>query len=257
MTDGSALRARSRAGIDILTLDSAGNANALSLAMLTELIERVGESAAGDARALLLEHTGRVFCSGVDLKERARLQHDDDRHSSRFAELLRVLWDFPRPLLCHVDGAVRGGGMGILACADIVVCSAASHFAYSEVRVGVAAALVAAVTLPKVTPSALSPWLLTGERFGAAEALHAGIVTAVADGPAEQALAGELGALRRSAPRAVAVTKSLTRQFAEVDIRARLQQMGRLSAELFAGDEAKEGMAAFAERREPSWALAD
>jgi enoyl-CoA hydratase/carnithine racemase len=252
---GGALRARSLAGVDILTLDSTGNANALSLDMLAELIDRLGESAAGDGRALLLEHTGRVFCSGVDMKERARLAKGDDRHSALFTELLCALWNFPRPLLCHVDGAVRGGGMGILACADIVVCSAASHFAYSEVRVGVAAALVTAVTLPKVTAGALSPWLLTGERFGAAEALRLGLVAAVADGPAEQALAGELAGLRRGAPHAVAVTKSLIRQFGDIDIRARLEQMGQLSAELFAGEEAREGMAAFAERREPAWSV--
>jgi enoyl-CoA hydratase/carnithine racemase len=242
-------------GIDVLTLDSGANANALSLAMMEELTGLVRDSAAGDGRALLIGHTGRVFCAGVDLKERGALPRGDGRHSARLTDLLCALWDFPKPLLCHIDGAVRGGGMGIVACADIAVCSPASSFAYSEVRVGVAAALVTAFTLPKLTSAALLPVLITGETFGAEEAARLGLVTGVADGPTPEALETELAAIRRSAPGAMATTKAMVRQLSGIDVRSNAEQMGALSAALFDGDEAEEGMAAFAERRAPSWSL--
>jgi enoyl-CoA hydratase/carnithine racemase len=227
-------RIEHRDGFAVVTLTSERNRNALSLRMLDELLAHV---AAADGRGLVLDHEGPVFCAGVDLRER----QVTGGHSQLLAELLRALRDYPKPFMCHVDGPVRGGGMGLLACADIVVASERASFAYSEVKVGVAPALVLAVT--KVPAAPLLPWLLTGEPFDAETALRLGLVTRVG-----ASLEPELSAIRAAGPEAVATVKALVRDGIE------LERAERLSAELFASPEAREGMAAFAAGRTPAWA---
>jgi enoyl-CoA hydratase/carnithine racemase len=231
-------RRERRAGADVVTLASPHNRNALSLRLLEELLDHVRAS---DGRALLLDHAGPVFCAGVDLRERAVA----DGHSALLARLLRALWAHPAPVLCRVAGPVRGGGMGLVACADVVVASAEATFAYSEVKVGVAPALVLAVTLPKLAPGPLLPWLLTGEPFGAETARGLGLVSRIGDGPD-----AELAAIAAAGPEALRTVRRL----ALPAVTAALAEAERLSAELFAGAEAREGMAAFLARRPPAWA---
>ncbi len=230
-------RRERRSGADVVTLASPHNRNALSLQLLDELLDHVRAS---DARALVLDHDGPVFCAGVDLRERAA----GGDHSARLAELLRALWAHPAPVLCRVDGPVRGGGMGLVACADIVIASARATFAYSEVKVGVAPALVLAVTLPKLAPGPLLPWLLTGEPFGAQTAQALGLVSRLGD-----SLDPEIAAIAAAGPRAL----QTVRRLALPDVSAAIAEAERLSAELFAGEEAREGMAAFLARRTPAW----
>ena len=230
-------RRERRDGADVVTLASPHNRNALSLRLLDELLDHVRAS---DARALVLDHEGPVFCAGVDLRERAA----GGSHSALLARLLRALWEHPAPVLCRVDGPVRGGGMGLVACADVVVASPRADFAYSEVKVGVAPALVLAVTLPKLAPGPLLPWLLTGEPFDAETAHALGLVHRVGD-----SLEPEIAAIAAAGPEALRTVRRL----ALPDVTAGLAEAERLSAELFAGEEANEGMAAFLARRPPAW----
>ena len=247
------VQSRRTRGVDVLVLDSPTNRNAMSVQLLQELLAGVEASAAGPGRGLLLDHTGSVFCAGVDLRERRALGADDSTHSTLLARLLRDLWSYPKPVLCRVDGAARGGGMGLVACADLVVASARASFAYSEVKVGVAPALVMAVALPKVPAGSLLPWLLTGDTFDASIGHRIGLVTRVADDDA-CALDPEVEALLQAAPGAVSVVKQLVRQQQGVDVETLLDSMQEQSAMLFRSDEAKEGMSAFVERRRPAWA---
>lgn len=248
------VRTGSRLGFDTLLLDSPATRNALSVALLGDALAAVRASAAGDARGLLVEHTGPAFCAGVDLKERRRLGPADSSHSILLARLLRELWHHPRPVVVRVDGAVRGGGMGLLACADLVLATSRSTFAYSESRVGVAPALVMAVTLPLVSSRALSPHLLDGAVFDAATARDLGLVGQVVEADDRDTLDDVLDRLRQGAPGAQATIKRLVRRSAAPDIDALIDETTVTSAELFAGAEAAEGMAAFAERRPPAWA---
>jgi enoyl-CoA hydratase/carnithine racemase len=249
------LERQGRLGLDVARLDSPGNRNALSLGLLGELIAAVEESGTDrDSRGLVLDHTGSVFCAGVDLRERQTLEPGDHRHSSLLAELLERLWAYPKPLLCRVDGHVRGGGMGLVACADIVVASARASFAYSEVKVGVAPALVGAVALLKVPLGQLIPWLMTGEAFTAHEAKDLGLVTQLAgDDDSRAVLQRAADAVLRAAPGACVATKSLARDITHSGADGLFAEMCRLSGQLFESEEAREGMAAFTEKREPAW----
>jgi enoyl-CoA hydratase/carnithine racemase len=239
--------------VDRLLINSPANRNALSIAMMEGLVAAIERSARRSARVLVLDHTGDVFCAGVDLKERLAMKDDPHRHSQLLGRLLAALWNYPSPVICRIAGRSRGGGMGLAACSDMVVCSPGSDFAFSEVRVGVAPALVGTFSLAGISSRALKPWLLTGESFDAREALRLGLITRIATDDATS-IDPELTASLKGAPESQRVTKRLVRELAGEAPGNALAAMQQLSAELFATDEAAEGMAAFRERRPPAWA---
>jgi methylglutaconyl-CoA hydratase len=236
--------------VDTLVLDSQHNRNALSIQLLEELLDGVARSADGDGRLLVLDHRGSVFCAGVDLRERQALGAGGPSHAALLARLLRQLWAYPKPVLCRIAGRVRGGGMGVVGCSDIVVATPAADFAFSEVRVGVAPAIVSAVALQKVALGSLLPWLLTGEPFDAETARQMGLVTAVSE---DGALDGYTASLLRGGPNALVTTKRVARNVAASALHETLVELESFSTGAFADEEAREGMAAFSERRAPSW----
>lgn len=252
-TAGTPLVVSQHGPIDRLLIDSPANRNALSIALMEAAIEAVEQSAQRHARVLIIDHTGDVFSAGVDLKERLALKDQPQRHSELLGRLLATLWAYPATVVCRVTGRVRGGGVGLVACSDIVVCSPSADFAFSEVRVGVAPALVGSFSLVGIGSRALKPWLLTGESFGAEEALRLGLITRIATDPATS-IEPELRALLKGAPGGQQTTKRLVRQLAGESPEQRVAAMQQLSAELFATAEAAEGMAAFREKRAPAWA---
>lgn len=241
--------------IDHLWLASLPNRNALSLQLLDELSSAVRDSAADPgSRGLVLDHRGPVFCAGVDLVERRALPAGSPDHSALLTGLLKDLWAYPKPLICRVGGAVRGGGMGLISCADVVLATGSASFGYTEVRVGVAPALVGALGMTKAGGSALLPWLLTGRTFGSAVAAGLGLVTDAVDGDGAPELDTLVDAVLAAAPGAVRTTKGVARRLVPVDVPALLDEMEQMSRDLFAGTEAAEGMTAFAEHRPPAWA---
>ncbi|TEA78757.1 enoyl-CoA hydratase-related protein [Allopusillimonas ginsengisoli] len=238
--------------IDRLLVDSPANRNALSICLMEAIIDAIERSAQRCARMLVIDHTGDVFSAGVDLKERLALKNQPQRHSALLGQLLATLWAYPAPVICRVAGRVRGGGIGLIACSDIVVCSSGADFAFSEVRVGVAPALVGSFSLAGLSSRALKPWLLSGESFGAEEALRLGLVTRIATDPTTD-IGPEMKAVLKGAPGGQRATKSLVRELARESPLQEITAMQRLSAELFATVEAMEGMAAFGEKRAPTW----
>jgi enoyl-CoA hydratase/carnithine racemase len=250
------VRVEHHGDVDRLTLDAPATRNALSLQMLDDLAAAVGASAVdNNSRGLVIDHTGPVFCAGVDVKERRSLAPGSRNPSEVLASLYASLWAYPKPVLCRVAGPARGGGIGFAACADAVVATADASFAFSEVRIGVAPALVGAMAMAKLGPGRLAPWLLTGQAFGVADAAAIGLVTHVAAGDGSDELEGLVDSLRLAAPGSVLVTKALVRRFTRADVPALITEMTTLSAQLFDGAEAREGMAAFADKREASWAI--
>lgn len=248
----SAVRTSTKAGFDVLELDSPASRNALSIAMLTALIDAVASSTASPSRGLLFTHSGPAFCAGVDLKERSRADAADGTHSDLFARLLQGLIAYPKPLVCWVDGAVRGGGMGIVACADCAIGTPAATFAYSETRVGVAPALVMAVTMIARTADGLVPHMLDGAAFDVGTARRLGLIDLIAQ-PQDDEPERTLTELRRGAPAAQQTVKRMFRHWRGRDATELMGAATALSAELFATAEAAEGSAAFAEKRVPSW----
>ncbi|MFJ9321319.1 enoyl-CoA hydratase family protein [Streptomyces globisporus] len=232
-------------GIATLTLDSPANRNALSAQLVAELRDALADCAGDDTvRAVVLAHTGTTFCAGADLKA--------PPDPEAFVGLMREIVALAKPVVARVTGHVRAGGLGLLAACDIAVAGEGSSFALTESRLGLAPAVISLTLLPRVDRTAANRYFLTGERFDAAEAARIGLVTMAAE-DVEQGLAPVLDGLRRASPQGLAASKELVTatvlrsfdQYAE-DLIAR-------SAALFASDEAREGMTAFLERRDPAW----
>ncbi|MEQ8438893.1 MAG: enoyl-CoA hydratase-related protein [Ilumatobacter fluminis] len=237
-------------GVATITLDSQHNRNALSSQLIRELAECLDEAESADARAIALRHEGPAFCAGADLKERSSASGPPD--SSPMVDVMRRLMDTGRPTIAAVDGAVRAGGIGLMASCDLVVVDRSVTFALTEVRIGVAAAIISVPILRRVPPGKIAAAMLTGEVFDADEARSIGLVTHVSDDVA--ATVAELcDGIRAGAPRAVRETKHLLHRVPTLDRDAAFDEMRALSDELFAGPDAQEGMAAFKEKRRPTW----
>ncbi|THA25866.1 enoyl-CoA hydratase family protein [Streptomyces sp. RKND-216] len=250
--DEPLVRTTRTGGIATLTLDSPHNRNALSRRLVAELYEALAAAEDDDAvRAVVLTHTGGTFCAGADLAEAGRAEGPTDAPLS-LARLLRTLVAFPKPVVARVAGHVRAGGTGLVAACDIAVAGPGASFAFTEARLGLAPAVISLPLLPRVDPRAVGRYFLTGERFDAPEAARIGLVTAAAQ-DVDKALEPVLDGLRRGSPQGLAESKRLAT--AEV-LRAfdrDTDSLAELSARLFASDEAREGMTAFLERRDPGW----
>ncbi|MFE0174203.1 enoyl-CoA hydratase family protein [Streptomyces sp. NPDC059002] len=234
-------------GIVTVTLDLPERRNALSAGLvgaLTEALDDLGGDA--DCRAVLLTHTGGTFCAGADLK--------DPPDPAEFVALLRRIVALPKPVIARVDGHVRAGGLGLLGACDLAVAGPASSFAFTEVHIGVAPAVISMPLLPRLDPSAAARYHLTGERFDGAEAARIGLVTAYAT-DVDGTLQAMLDGVRKAAPGALAETKKLLTVKVLDAFDHQSDALIALSARLFGSAEAAEGMAAFFERRECRWAL--
>ena len=239
-------------GVATITLDSPANRNALSARLLRELAAHL-DAALGraDARVVVLTHTGPAFCAGMDLRE-AGGAGAGDQAVAALPGVLETLWTSSVPVVARLAGAVRGGGIGIVAACDVVLAAPEVTFAFPEVRLGVVPAVVSATVLPRLRPRDAQELFLTGETVDAARAAEIGLVNRVVDdmdGEVDRVVA----MLRLGAPGAVAATKALLRR-AHSSLAADLGELSALSAAHFAGDEGQEGIRARAERRPPSWA---
>jgi methylglutaconyl-CoA hydratase len=159
--------------------------------------------------------------------------------------------------VAKLAGPARAGGIGIVAACDIVVAAETATFAFTEVRIGVVPAVISLTVLPRLTPRAAHRFFLTGETFGAAQAEAIGLINAaVPVDRLEQEIRRFVDALLLGAPDALTGVKDLLRRPRASAISDDMDEMNRLSARYFAGNEGQEGMRAFAEKRTPAWVLA-
>jgi enoyl-CoA hydratase/carnithine racemase len=235
-------------GIAVLTLDSPENRNALSERLTTDLLSHLaGASSDESVRGILIRSSGRVFCSGADLKAAA----SGDMHAGARAivEIQRVIASAPVPVVVRLDGPVRAGGLGIVAAADIALCADDVTFALTEVKLGLAAAVISLTVLHRLTPRSAPDLLLTGRTFGAAEAQASGLVTrSVPSAELDEAVDAVLAELRTSSRQGLREAKKLLNAGLVADIEARGEDLVQLSARLFGSDEAREAMLAFFSR---------
>jgi len=233
------------AGVATITLDSPDNRNALSTRLMATLSELLTAAESDDAvRVIVLTHTGRVFCSGMDLVE-AQIGVTP---VGAFPSILQAIWNAPKPVIARVGGPARAGGIGLLAVCDIAIAARTATFAFSEVRLGVVPAVISVPVLRRVT-GAGRELMLTGEVFDGDRAAAIGLIdAAIDDVDAEVTRYVEL--VVQGAPEALAETKRLLRGPADTDA---FEAMLALSTRFFGSADAREGIAAFREKRPPRW----
>ncbi|MDN4160936.1 enoyl-CoA hydratase family protein [Nocardioides abyssi] len=232
-----------------ITLDSPHNRNALSSQLVRELgecLERAEADAA--AKVVLLRAEGTVFCSGADLSEAST--GSPESAPLGIVRLQRLVVGSSKPVVLRLQGAVRAGGIGLVAAADVVVADEGATFALTEVKLGLAPAVISLTVLPRLTSRAAAYTFLTGETFTGAEAERMGLVTrAVPTDDLDAEVARVCASLATGAAQGLRETKALLAH----DLLERIDRLGddvaAQSARLFGSDEAREAMRAFLSRK--------
>jgi methylglutaconyl-CoA hydratase len=245
-------------GVATITLASPETRNVLTPETMGALVEHLASAASDDTvRVVVLTGEGSTFCAGADLAGASLGDAGSFVGSGprAMATVLEAMLDHPLPIVARVQGHVAGGGNGLVAAADLAVAVESAKFAFSEVRVGVAPAVISVVCLARMLPSHARELLLTGERVSARRVREAGLLTAVVSADAlDGAVAAYVDQLLLGGPQALARTKELLRRVPLMQRDDAFAWTAQLSSELFASDEAREGMSAFLERRSPPWA---
>ena len=238
--------------VAVVTLDAPERRNALSTRMIRQLRESLATAIADESvRVVVIDHTGPMFCAGADLTESAGAARAQDLPAAHLAELLADVCEAPKPVVMVAKGGARGGGVGLLAAADLAICDHKAPLAFSEVRLGVVPAVIGPVVARRLSPALMRRLFLTGEGFGAAEAANWGLVTAaVASDSIDERRAAVVEQLTAGGPRAQAGIKILT---ATPGLREELRAAAAVTAEYFFSEEGREGVRSFLEKASPSW----
>jgi methylglutaconyl-CoA hydratase len=244
-----------RSGVATITLDSPDNRNALSTALVGQLLDALTAADADPAvRAIVLTHTGPVFCSGADLKETAAATAAGSMPAAGIGPVLDAMWNGATPVLARIAGPARAGGLGLIAAADIAVCAREATFAFSEVRLGVIPAVISASVLRRLAPRAAAELYLTGDVFDGARAAEIGLVTIAVDAEELDPTMTRLTAsVVRGAPGALAGAKDLLRRTPAATFGDDVRALTEISLRYFGSDEGREGVDAFRTKRDPSW----
>jgi methylglutaconyl-CoA hydratase len=251
-------------GIVTVTMDRPDVRNAFDADLIARLRETFeGFEGEPDVRAVVLTGAGRVFSAGADLnwmKGMVDRSFEENVGDSRELEaMLRAVYDCPRPVVARVHGHAFGGGTGLVACSDIAIANRGAHFAFSEVRLGVAPAVISPYVFRRIGPTSARHLFLTGERFDARRAREIGLVNlTVEPEDIDDAVEEVLEELLAGGPQAQTEIKTLLRElYRRPDLDDAADYTTETIARLRASAEGQEGMSAFLDRRDPSWAGAD
>ena len=236
-------------GVATVTLDSPHNRNALSRQLVTELFERLESAEADDAvKVVVVRSSGRVFCSGADLTEAST--QGMEQGAKEIVRLQRLIATMGKPVVVEVGGPVRAGGIGIVAASDIAIASEDATFALTEVKLGLAAAIISLTVHHRMNPRAAALTTLGGEVFSGTEAAAYGLVTrAVPGDDLTEDVRRTCATLATGAVQGLRESKRILNRDLVERIDAHGEEMAALSARLFASDEAKAAMTAFLSRK--------
>lgn len=243
-----------------LLLDRPEVGNALNGEVVEKLLAFLSELRTDESvRGLVVRGAGKIFSAGADLNWMRRMQdagpEENRRDAERTAQLFSALYDFPRPVIAAVNGPARGGGVGLVASCDFAIAVRKATFAFTEVRLGLIPAMISPFVLRKMGESRARRLFLTGETFGAEQAMAWGLIDRVVEvDELDDAVRSFLQELKPCAPQATNEVKRLVREVTDLPHEKAVGLTSRLIADIRATPEAQEGMAAFLEKRPPKWA---
>ncbi len=260
MADDPLLVTDDGSGIVRVTLNRADVHNAFDDALIRRLNETFAQLSEGrDVRVVILEALGRSFSAGADLnwmKRTATFEDAENLADAReLGRLLRLISRLNKPVIGRVQGPAYGGGVGLVAACDIVVATNRARFMFSEVRLGLIPAVISPYVIAKIGESAARRYFLTGEQIGADEAKRLGLVhEVVAEEKLDDTVVALVGHILNAGPHALAAAKDLIYAVAtrliDDDV---IDDTARRIAESRAGDEGREGVSAFLDKRAPAW----
>ena len=259
-SDNTVLLETDERGVATLTLNRPEIHNAFDDALIGALL-RTLESVENDAgiRALVLRSEGKSFSAGADLNWMRRMagydHAENHKDALQLAALMARLNGLRKPTIARVQGAAFGGGVGLVACCDLAVAAEQAQFALTEVRLGLLPAVISPYVIAAIGERAARRYMLTGERFDAAEAWRIGLLHEVV--PEEQLdsrLDGLLDSLLKGSPQALTAAKSLIFAVSRRPTSAAvIADTAERISDIRASDEGREGVSAFLEKRPPAW----
>ncbi len=211
-----------------------------------------------ETRVVLVSGEGPSFCAGADVswmrKAGGYTREQNEEDAGRMARMLRAIDACPLPVIAIAHGAAIGGGVGLVAAADIAIAAEGTVFSLAEVKLGILPAVISPYVLRAIGPRQARDLFLTGDRFDAREAFRIGLVHAVVPvSDLEEAAARKVASLKSSAPEAIGVAKRLIEQVTGLRPEEAIPLTVRTIAERRASAEAREGLTAFLEKRKPDW----
>lgn len=236
--------------------------NAFDAVMIGELTETL-RAADGDSEISLLVITGAgsSFSAGADVHWMRSLvdasEKDNEHDALQLAGLMRALNYFTKPTIARINGAAYGGGLGLIAACDITIAVENAQFGLTEVRLGLAPAVISHYVMRCIGERNARRYFLTGERFDARQAKAIGLIQqCVAADQLDAAVETVIRQLLKGGPLAVAACKQLVYAVAGHDEKTQ-KSLDEYTAKVIAGmrimDEGQEGLAAFLEKRKPGW----
>ena len=249
------------AGVGRLTLDRPDKRNALKREFIEQIQQGITqlESEPG-LRVLLLEAEGSVFCAGMDLAEMQQRAESEQGHqewqqdSQVYADTLTALFQLPVPTIAVVQGPVLAGGMGLVLACDIILASDQAFFMLPEPARGITASMVTPFLVHRVGSGPASYMLLSGERVSAQVARDLGLChDVVAGDDLAERCRRMVDAILTGSPSALAITKQHLSDCAPTDVLGDLEKSIQVSAQARETEDAREGLAAFLEKRKPAW----
>ncbi len=235
-----------------ITLNRPEKRNALGAELVNGLRAHLA-TALSDARVrvIVLTGAGSAFCAGADLQAGGLGAGEDNP----FVDVMKTIWHAPKPVIGRINGHAFGGGLGLAAACDLTVAADTAMFSFSEVRVGVIPAMISVVVIPKLGVQNTMWLFLTGERFSAPRAVDLGLIhRAVPAAELDAAVDEVIGLVRLGGPNAIREAKDLVRRIPLLSMDDGFRYTAKKITELFASEEAAEGMQAFLEKRKPKWA---
>lgn len=242
------LRVEIEKSVAHFTLDRPEVKNAINDELIAQLTKSFAQLPF-DVRAVVLSGEGGAFCAGGDLQWMRRAANYSEQQNFedavKLANLFQAIVDCPAVVIAKVQGPAFGGGSGLVAACDVAVAADTALFAFSEVRLGLIPATISRFVIPKIGAGNARALFATGEAFGADRALRISLVhEVVSSDELEIAVEKKLIAVLAAGPRAVATSKWLAQQPP-----LGTPEAANLLAKARAGDEAKEGVAAFLDKR--------
>ena len=251
------LRVETHNGVTRVTLNRPDKRNAFDDVMIRELKDVFGDLG-DETQLVVLTGAGSAFCAGADLawmaKSREYTRERNVAEARSLGELFRVIDEAPRAVIARVNGPAMGGALGIIAACDVVVAVDSVHLAFSEVRLGLAPAVISPFVVRKIGRSAARRYFLTGETFNAQTAKEIGLVHEVVGAESlDERLEQIVSAMRANGPQAMGEAKALIRQVTALPSAEASEYAAEMIARLRVAPEAQEGLAAFLEKRPARW----
>ncbi len=258
-SDESATLLEVVAGVATITLNRPENRNALSVELVDSLGTHLDQALGDDAvRVVVLTNKGNTFCAGADLKAAVSGKPTAPTSGRTFVDIFEMILDSPKPVIGRLDGHCLAGGLGLAASCDISVARDDALMGFTEVRIGVAPAVISVVCLPKMRRADALELFLGGERITATRAAEVGLINhAVPAAELDAAVAEVVGKVVLGGPQGLALSKLLIQKVPAMGRRDAFDWAAPASAALFQSPEGQEGITAFREKRPAAWVPRD